>query len=312
MGRRRKHGRAISGLLLLDKPSGISSNFALQKARRLFDANKAGHTGSLDPLATGVLPLCFGEATKFSSYLLDADKRYLATFRLGVATSTADSEGEVLAQCSAAHLSQEMLEHELSAFRGEIEQVPPMVSALKMNGQPLYKLARQGIEVERKARAVKVFEYTILAFRAGDVAEVDVDVHCSKGTYIRSLASDLGAAINVGAHVSRLHRSQVGRFSDSQCVSLSELEQAREDHPAEQLDKLLLPIEETIDHLPRIELSDDASHYFGQGQAIADTRVYRLGEQGDRVRVCREDGTFIGVGEITDVGAVAPRRVVVL
>lgn len=311
MGRKKNYGRPVSGLLLLNKESGMTSNAALQKAKRLFFANKAGHTGSLDPLATGVLPVCFGEATKFSSYLLNADKRYLATVRLGVATSTADSEGEVLDTRSAASVTAEQVESNLSAFRGDILQVPPMVSALKHNGQPLYKLARQGVEIEREPRPVTVYLLEMLAFRCGEVAELDIEVHCSKGTYIRSIASDLGHTLGMGGHISRLHRSQAGDFTDAKCFTLAQLTDVRGDGPAEILDDKLISIQSALQHIPEITLDTNAGHYFRQGQAIMDSRVYRLGEQGDTVRVCQKDGAFLGIGEITDAGAVAPRRVVV-
>lgn len=312
MARSRKFGRSLSGILLLNKPMGMTSNFALQKAKRLFFANKAGHTGSLDPLATGVLPICFGEATKFSQYLLDSDKRYRSTFRLGVVTTTADSEGDVIRSQTARHISRASVESELQAFRGDILQIPPMVSALKVNGQPLYKLARAGIEVERKARPVIIYKFDILAFREGDIAEVDVDVHCTKGTYIRSLASDLGDALGVGGHVAALHRSQAGSFSEDQSYDFEQIENQCSGREPQILDSLLLPIQAAVPHLPEIILDPSAGHYFCQGQAIMDARVYRLGGQGDTVRVCQNDGSFIGVGEITDDGRIAPRRVVVL
>src|SRR5690554_3491807 len=182
---RRKSGRAVDGVLLLNKPLGLSSNQALQRVKRLFTAAKAGHTGSLDPLATGVLPLCFGEATKFSQFLLDADKRYRSTFKLGVKTTTGDAEGEVLTENPTEHLTEAQVAQALAQFVGDIKQMPPMYSALKQDGQPLYKLARKGVEVEREARAITIYALELLAFRPGPSAEVDVDVRCSKGTYIR-------------------------------------------------------------------------------------------------------------------------------
>ena len=215
----RRKGRPVDGVLLLNKPSGMTSNHALQRAKRLFFVEKAGHTGSLDPLATGVLPLCFGEATKFSQFLLDADKRYRSTFVLGVTMSTSDADGEVIAQKSAADIDLAQVEAALEHFKGDILQVPPMYSALKHQGQPLYKMARQGIEVERAPRPVTIYALEILAFRAGEQAEVDVDIRCSKGTYIRSIAEDLGFSLGVGSHVKTLHRSAAGLFDESQCIS---------------------------------------------------------------------------------------------
>ncbi|MCR6652268.1 MAG: tRNA pseudouridine(55) synthase TruB [Cellvibrionaceae bacterium] len=312
MGRKRNFGRPISGVLVLNKAAGMTSNQALQKAKHLFFANKAGHTGSLDPFATGVLPLCFGEATKFSQYLLDADKRYISTFRLGIETSTADIEGEEIARADASHISVAQIEAALTEFRGDILQIPPMVSALKVNGQPLYKLARKGQVIERQARAVTIHQLDVLAVRPGVIAEVDVDIRCSKGTYIRSIASDLGAKLGVGGHVAKLHRAAAGMFVESQSVTLEALMAELGDGEASSLDHHLLPPDAALDSMPKLALSDTSSHYFCQGQAVMDMRVYRLGDQGDTVRVCREDGVFIGLGEITDDGCVAPRRVVVL
>lgn len=308
----RSSGRPVHGVLVLHKAAGMTSNRALQIVKRLFSARKAGHTGSLDPFATGVLPLCFGEATKFSQFLLDADKRYRSTFRLGVSTSTADLEGEVIAAASAAHLTREAIEAALESFRGAILQVPPMVSALKVNGQPLYKLARRGEVVERRARPVTIYSLELLDVRLGEVVEVDVDIHCSKGTYVRSLASDLGDALGVGGHVAALHRAASGPFCEDQALSLDRLEAVCEKEGVEALDRLLLPVDAALDSVPRLLLNDTSTHYFTQGQAVMDLRVYRLGGQGDTVRVCREDGVFLGLGEITDDGRVRPRRVVVL
>lgn len=312
MLRKRKSGRPVSGVLVLMKSSGMTSNHALQKTKHLFSARKAGHTGSLDPFATGVLPLCFGEATKFSQYLLDADKRYISTFRLGVETSTADIEGEELAKVDASGLTVAEIERALHEFRGDILQVPPMVSALKVNGQPLYKLARKGQVIERQPRAVTIYQLDVLAVRIGPVTEVDVDIRCSKGTYIRSIASDLGAALGVGGHVSKLHRAAAGHFLESQAVTLEQLIAELGDQEPDILDHHLLPLDAALESMPKLALNDAGSHYFRQGQAVMDMRVYRLGSQGDTVRVCREDGVFLGLGEITDDGRVAPRRVVVL
>ena len=311
MDRKRSSGRSVSGVLVLHKAAGMTSNRALQKAKHLFSANKAGHTGSLDPFATGVLPLCFGEATKFSQFLLDADKRYRSTFRLGLATSTADVEGEVISNTSAAHLSFEQIVAALDQFRGAIQQIPPMVSALKVNGQPLYKLARSGRVIERQPRPVTVHHLNVLAVRVGDVAEVDVDIHCSKGTYIRSIASDLGDALGVGGHVAVLHRTQAAAFCEKQSVTLEQLIEARVQDGPEILDRFLLPIDAALDQVPQIQLDEASCTYFTRGQAVMDVRVYRLGNQGDTVRVCRDDGVFLGLGEITDDGRIRPRRVVV-
>jgi len=207
---KKKQRRSVHGVLVLDKPLGLSSNQALQRAKFLFNAAKAGHTGALDPLASGVLPLCFGEATKFSQYLLDADKRYQATFRLGLATESGDMDAPVVHEGDASAITEDQVLQAVANYRGNIEQVPPMYSALKHQGQPLYKLAREGKEIERPPRAVCVYVYEVLDFRPGPNAELDVDIHCSKGTYIRSLAIDLGMDLGVGAVVSKLRRTQAG------------------------------------------------------------------------------------------------------
>lgn len=321
MARRRARGRALDGVLLLNKDTGMTSNDALQKAKRLLFAAKAGHTGSLDPLATGVLPLCFGEATKFSQFLLDADKRYRTTYRLGAYTTTGDTDGELLDQVSTADISRDQVEQAVLQFVGDIMQVPPMYSALKHNGVPLYKLAREGIEVERKARPVTVYSIDVLDFRAGDAegiidgksAEVDLDIHCSKGTYVRTIAEDLGKALGCGAHVSKLHRSQAGPFVEDDCISLAELDAERGEGRAETLDHHLLSTDAPVQDLPEIVLPEATGHYFRQGQPVMDAQVYRIGDEGDIVRVFLEDGeydVFLGLGEITDDGRLAPKRLV--
>ena len=245
MARRRK-GRQVDGLLVLDKPSGMSSNAALQQAKRLFGAAKAGHTGSLDPLATGVLPLCFGEATKFSQFLLDADKGYESTFVLGVGTETADADGAVTAQASAAHLSEEQVTRAMETLTGAIEQVPPMYSALKVDGQPLYKRARAGEQVERAARPVDIYHFELLSCELGEQVRLTVRVQCSKGTYIRTLAEDLGAALDVPAHVATLRRCQSGPFVLNDCVTPEQLTAVKEAGSDADLDALLQPIESCI------------------------------------------------------------------
>jgi tRNA pseudouridine55 synthase len=251
---RRRRGRPIDGILVLDKPLGLSSNRALQTAKHLYFAAKAGHTGSLDPLATGVLPLCFGEATKFSQYLLDADKAYESTFTLGVATDTGDAEGESITTAAAGHITEAAVEQALTVFRGEIEQVPPMYSAIKQNGQPLYKLARQGVEVERKARRVVIKQLELRAFRASDQPEVDIFMACSKGTYVRSIAVELGVALGCGAHVSALRRTMAGPFSIENSVSLATLEALKASDKIGEMDGLLLPPDTAVASLPVVSL----------------------------------------------------------
>ncbi len=307
---RKPKGRSISGVLVLNKSGGMSSNGALQKAKRLFYAAKAGHTGSLDPLATGVLPLCFGDSTKFSQFLLDADKAYTSTFKLGQRTDTSDSDGEVIETISAAHVTEAQVAQALTAFKGEISQVPSMFSALKKDGQPLYKLARQGIEVERKARQVTVYAIELLAFRPGEVAEADISVSCSKGTYIRSIAEDLGAALGVGAHVATLHRTQAGPFTDKQSYTLDALIETRGDGDPDTLDHLLLPVDAPVAQLPALELPDATAYYFRQGNPVMDARAFALGDEGDMVRVFDQSGGFLGIGTLADDGRVAPKRLV--
>lgn len=313
MGRTRK-GRLIDGVMLLDKPGGMTSNKALQKVKWLLQAAKAGHTGSLDPLATGVLPLCFGEATKFSQFLLDADKRYRSRFCLGATTTTGDADGDTLEERDASDLTRAQVEAALDAFVGDILQVPSMYSALKHQGQPLYKLARQGVEVERKARPVTIFRIDVLEFVPGTAAEIVLEVTCTKGTYIRSLAEDLGRALGCGAHVAELRRIGAGRFDDTRMVTLEALEAAREAGGPEALDRWLLPVDAPVAELPGLTLPADSGYYFRLGNPVMDPQVYRLGQQGDMVRVfVAAEGAeprFLGIGELNDEGQVAPKRLI--
>ena len=308
---RKKRGRPIDGGILLNKSAGMSSNDALQKAKRMLFAQKAGHTGSLDPLATGVLPLCFGEATKFSQYLLNADKRYRSTFRLGMTTDTSDADGETLTEMDARAVTREQVEDALEQFRGEISQIPSMYSALKHNGTPLYKLAREGITVERQPRHVTIYSLQLLDFRPGHAAEVDVDVRCSKGTYIRSIAEDLGNVLGCGAHVKALHRSEAGPFKEADSITLDALYEERGEQGPEVLDHHLMPMDTPVADLPALILPDDSAHYFRMGNPVMDHGVFRAGDVGDKVRVFIESGDFLGMGELTDDGRVAPKRLVV-
>lgn len=320
---RKKKGRPVDGVLLLHKPAGMTSNRALQMAKRLFFVEKAGHTGSLDPLATGVLPLCFGEATKFSQFLLDADKGYRSTFRLGVRTTTSDADGEPLSEVATDGITREQIERELQQFVGDILQVPSMFSALKHQGQPLYKMARQGVEIERQPRPVTVYSIDVLDFRAGPAAEVDVDIRCSKGTYIRSIAEDLGFALGCGAHVKVLHRSTAGLFGEAQTVTLEQLEADYEQGGYAALDAHLLSPDAPVATLPALYLPENSAHYFLLGNPVMDSQVYRLGSQGDIVRVFSlaadadnesadavQSARFLGLGELTEDGRVAPKRII--
>lgn len=309
MGKPRKpKGRQLDGILLLDKSGGMTSNAALQRAKWLFAAAKAGHTGSLDPMATGVLPLCFGEATKFSQYLLDADKTYRCTMRFGITTNTGDAEGEVTGSSPVPGLTQDAVESALAGFVGEIEQVPSMFSAIKHQGQPLYKLAREGIEIERSARPVTVYRLVLTAFRPGEYPEADVEAHVSKGTYIRTLAEDVGALLGCGAHIIRLHRSQAGPFGESACVSLGQLEAVRGEGRAELLDQFLLPVEKAIDHLQTVTVPAASGFYLRQGQPVLEVKALQSAAVGDMVRVVVDGGEFLGVAEIQSDGRIAPRK----
>lgn len=294
--------RDVSGILILDKPRGMSSNQALQKVRWLLNAEKAGHTGSLDPLATGVLPLCFGEATKFSQYLLDADKGYETVAQLGVTTTTGDAEGEVLERRDVT-VGRDELEAALERFRGEIQQVPPMYSALKKDGQPLYKLARAGEVVEREARSVTIARLELLAF---DSTKATLSVSCSKGTYIRTLVEDLGQVLGCGGHVAELRRTQAGPFNLSQAISLEELEKAHAEGGNEALDRFLLPSDSGLEHWPLVQLSEHSAYYWLHGQPVRAPEAPKFG----MLRVQDHTGRFIGIGEVSDDGRIAPRRLI--
>ncbi len=303
MGRRARKPRdyrAVDGILLLDKPLGLTSNKALQAARHVFRANKAGHTGSLDPLATGLLPVCFGEATKFSAFLLEAEKRYRAECRLGVITRTGDAEGEVLETCPVA-VSREQVEAVLPRFTGRISQIPPMHSAVKHQGERLYNLARQGIEVERQAREVDIFALELLEFE-GD--RLLLDIHCSKGTYIRTLAENIGEALGCGASLSALERTGVQPFWEGRRYSLDELRAIREQQGDAALLDCLLPIESALSEWPEVALSSAMSFYLKQGQPV---QVPGAPLEG-LVRLRGEGEGFLGVGQILDDGRVAPKR----
>ena len=282
----------------------MSSNAALQHTKCLFGAAKAGHTGSLDPLATGVLPLCFGEATKFSQFLLDADKGYESTFVLGVGTDTADADGAVIAEASAAPLTEEAVIQAMATLTGAIEQVPPMYSALKVDGQPLYKRARAGEQVERAARSVHIYRFELLSCEPDEQMRLTVRVHCSKGTYIRTLAEDLGAALGVPAHVATLRRCQSGPFAVDDCVTPEQLTAVKGSGTDTELDTLLQPIESCIQHLPRLSLSEAATFYIRQGQPV----LVPNGPQSGMVRIADARGLFLGVGELRDDGKLAPKR----
>ena len=300
MGRRRNRGRKVNGILLLDKPIGKTSNDALQRVKWLYRAQKAGHTGSLDPLADGLLPICFGAATKISAFLLDADKHYLARVRLGETTTTADAEGEVLEQREVGDLKQQDVESVLEQFIGEISQMPPMYSALKHNGERLYNLARKGIVVEREPRTVHIHSMRLTGF---DLPEFDIEIHCSKGTYIRTLAEDIGEQLGCGAHLSALRRTGVGPYGAQAMVTLDEVEEAAQDG-VERLDSLLLPLDSAVEDWPAVSLTSDSAFYLRSGQPVLVPKAPTEGW----VRIYDDQSKFLGVGEIQDDGKVAPRR----
>lgn len=292
-------------MLVIDKPIGLSSNDVVQKAKRLFNARKVGHTGALDPLATGVLPLCFGEATKFSQYLLSSDKKYWVRLQLGVATDSGDAEGKIIAERPVENIDAAKINDALRFFRGEIDQVPSMFSAIKHKGQPLYKLARQGIEIEREARRVTIFSNELVAFE-GD--QLELEIHCSKGTYVRTIAQELGEVLGCGAHVSALRRRAAGPYDESDLISFATLEAAVEDGS---LDPFLQPISSAVQGWPEVRLTDNTAYYLRKGQPVIVPHAPTSGWV--RLAEVRDDQStrFIGVGEILDDGRVAPRRLIV-
>ena len=308
MGRRKNKGRNVSGVLLLDKPQGGSSNHILQRVKRLFGAAKAGHTGSLDPLATGMLPVCFGEATKISAFLLDADKRYHLKCQLGVNTTTGDAEGEVIDTQDVSAISEADVKKVLPDFLGEISQVPPMYSAIKHNGERLYKLARQGIEVERKARQVTIYDIDYISLDWEQLSDqkrliLELEVHCSKGTYVRTLVEDIAKKLNCGAHITSLRRLSVGPY-DGDMLTIDQLE-ALAEQGEDVLDSCLQPVDSGVSDWPDVHLTPDAAFYVQQGQAVM---VPQAPTQG-WVRIYDKEH-FLGLGEIQDDGLVAPRRMI--
>ncbi|MDE0154248.1 MAG: tRNA pseudouridine(55) synthase TruB [Gammaproteobacteria bacterium] len=301
MARRSKiKGRNVKGILLLDKPPGLTSNDALQKVKSLYRARKAGHTGSLDKAASGLLPLCFGEATKFSGFLLNADKHYRTIFQLGIQTSTGDAEGDIVFRGETGKLTRKRVEAVLATFLGTVVQVPPMFSALKHKGQRLYKLAHQGLEVEREPREITIHSMDLLDYR-GD--ELELDIRCSKGTYIRTLAEDIGKELGCGAHVKALRRIGVGPYSDENMLTVPELEGIAETG-MQGLDELLLGIDSVVQDMPCVNLVDSVAYYLCQGQPVTVPRAPTRG----MLRIYGEDGRFLGVGEVLADGRVAPKR----
>lgn len=308
MARRRK-GRPINGVILVDKPTGISSNDTLQKVKRIFFAQKAGHTGALDPLATGMLPLCFGEATKFSQFLLDSDKRYRVVAKLGERTDTSDSDGEVV-ETRAVNVERDQLEACIDSFRGTTDQIPSMYSALKYQGRKLYEYAREGISIPRESRKITVYSVELLRF---DNNEVEMELHVSKGTYIRTIVDDLGEMLGCGAHVTYLRRTGVSNFPYERMVTIEQLQamldQAKADEiePGTVLDALLLPTDTAVQDLPEVNINAELAVHVLHGNPVSAEVVPA---EGTLVRITvGEAAEFIGVGTIDAKGMLAPKRV---
>jgi tRNA pseudouridine55 synthase len=299
-GERAEGKRDVDGVLLLDKPPGWTSNHALQRVKRLFRARKAGHTGSLDPLASGLLPVCFGQATKVSAFLLDADKHYRVTARLGVRTDTGDADGQVVARTEARAPEPDALADALHACTGVIAQVPPMHSALKRQGRRLYELARAGLEVERAPRQVRIHALELVELHRD---ELTLDLRCSKGTYVRTLVEDLAERLGTYAHVSALRRLGVGPYDGQHMVTLAQLESLAAAGMAA-LDALLHPPDSAAAQWPSVRLPADSAHYLLRGQAVVVPRAPTAGW----VRLYGEDARFLGMGRITEDGRVAPKR----
>ena len=304
MSKPRKRGRDIHGVFLLDKPQGMSSNDIMQKVKRIFQANKAGHTGALDPLATGMLPICLGEATKFSQFLLDADKRYLVTAKLGERTDTSDAEGQIVETREVKVKTPEILTA-LEQFRGDILQVPTMFSALKHNGKPLYEYARQGITVERAARPITIFELKFIEYNA---PYLTLEVHCSKGTYIRTLVDDLGEVLGCGAHVTMLRRTAVADYPTEKMLDWNTLQALVEPQDLSLLDALLLPMDTAVAKLPTLTLDESQTQGIGFGQRVKFDNPNSLQGQ---VRLFSHENRFLGVAVIDENNVIRPQRLVV-
>ncbi len=300
----RSERQCIDGVLLLDKPTGMSSNYALQVVKRLYNAKKAGHTGSLDPLATGMLPICFGEATKFSKFLLDANKSYQTTAKMGVITDSGDAEGKIVEQREIGDITEEKLELILERFRGNILQVPSMFSALKKDGKPLYELARQGIEIPRKARPVTIYDLILTALKKD---EFSLSAKVSKGTYIRSLVEDIGLALGCGAHVIALRRTAVAHFSQEKMISLEIIKALADEKNEARLQALLHPVDALLQEMPVLKLSENDTASIQKGQRI---RVYNMTSvsAGEEVRLYDQGDLFLGVGVFAENDWVKPQR----
>ncbi len=298
---RKKKGRAIDGILLLDKPLGISSSRALQIVKRLFNAQKAGHTGSLDPLASGMLPICLGEATKVSAFLLESNKTYLTTATLGKTTSTGDAEGEILSKSEVPKLNDKIIATSLDKFKGEISQTPPMYSALKHKGQPLYKLARQGIEIERKTRTINIFD---IVLHEQTEKTLTLEVSCSKGTYIRTLVEDIGHDLGCGAYVSMLRRTTVTPFENYKMTSLETLTELAE---AGDIDSELLSIDSGLSNFPAVTLNEENTALYMFGQTVTADKPNPTPKP-TYLRTYSHSGLFLGVSTPAEDNKVVPKR----
>lgn len=294
--------RPIDGILLFDKPQGMSSNQALQRVKYLYQAEKAGHTGSLDPLATGLLPICLGEATKYSQHLLEANKVYRTIMRLGQKTSTADAEGEIIQECDVPVFDLPDIEKVLAQFRGTIQQVPSMYSALKKDGKPLYELARKGIEIAREPRTIHIYRLELLHV---EPLYWELEVACSKGTYIRNLVEDIGDMLGCGAHVSELRRTETGCFSlELQSITLDALQKLEQEQGLNALDAILLPPWAAIADKPRVTLTGHSAYYLLHGNPV---QVSHLPQDED-VLIFDDQQHFLGLGYMNDDGLLAPKR----
>lgn len=298
----KKSIRAIDGVVFLDKPTGMTSRLAVFRVRRAFKAEKAGHTGSLDPLATGMLPICFGEATKFSDYLLGARKTYYVEAQLGICTDTGDAQGTILQQNNVDENALTQLDSQIEKFKGEIQQIPPMYSAVKFQGQALYKFARKGETIERQARRVTI--YSIKRLPLTNATQFALEVYCSKGTYIRTLVEDIGNALGCGAHVTALRRLQVDNYSKEDMLSLDVLEQLAKYGKWLELEKLLLPITLLVDHLPKAVVNEEQSKRLCYGMSVKYDHPLPLG----RVQLITDTGEFLGIGEMQENHYIGPKR----
>ena len=301
-----RKGRQLTGIFLLDKEKGLSSNKALQQIKHLFEANKAGHTGSLDPLATGVLPICFGQATKFSRFLLDAEKSYETTIRLGITTESGDAEARVVKKRPTGFLNMDRVESVLKMYRGKTQQIPPMFSALKVDGERLYKLARKGITIDRKPRDIEIYELNLLAL---DGNEAKLFIRCSKGTYVRTLVEDIGESIGCGAHVRELRRLQVASFSIRDCFTLDSIQGLRKKY--ELLDARLLPVDSALAGWPRIFVPEESRISLRHGKTIFVESLAPLGLVTIYSKNSNRPGEFLGIGEFLDNGRLLPKKMLI-